>query len=38
MGINFYKFNSFITVDRNLKCALWQYDESVGSKCYTPSY
>ena len=25
IGINFYKHNSFITVDKNLKCAIWYY-------------
>jgi hypothetical protein len=38
VSISFYKFNSFITVDRNMKCALWYYEERVGVKSYTPAY
>lgn len=38
MGIVFHKHNSFITVDRTLKCAIWYYEYREGSKCYTPAY
>jgi hypothetical protein len=38
VGISFYKYNSFITVDRYMKCALWNYEERVGPKSYTPAY
>ena len=34
----FFRVDQLITVDRSLKCAIWEYRKSRGEKSYEPSY
>jgi hypothetical protein len=36
--IGFYRIDKFITVDRSLKCALWEYSKARGIGVFEPVF
>lgn len=38
IGINFYKHNQLITIDKSLKCAIWHYDPTSSQPPLSPGY